>query len=143
MQRIVQKRAKYEPHLRNAPILKNVDEQMRAMIADEIHDHHFAAGDSIIAQGEAASSFFIVVDGTAAAQVGGSEVRRYGPGDYFGEVALMWQTPRTATVVAVTECECVSFARGAFQRLMRSVFPELERQASQYLSQDFQRAFGQ
>merc|ERR1712087_778666 len=136
MQRIVQKRVKFDPVLHEAELFKQLDERSRAMVADELEFKQFAAGADIVTQGDSANHFFLLTEGKATAHIteGGAihEVMHYGSGDYFGEVGLLLQSPRTATVRAVTECECVSLERGPFMRLMRGLFGTLEQVMQQY-----------
>jgi CRP-like cAMP-binding protein len=61
------------------------------------------AGDPIALEGEGGLMFFVVESGEASVEVGGGEVGRLGPGDSFGEIALIDRRPRTATVKAATD----------------------------------------
>jgi CRP-like cAMP-binding protein len=63
--------------------------------------------------------FFIVAEGEASVSVGGEEVARIGPGDHFGELALISETARTATVTAVTRLRCHVIAFWDFRRFAR------------------------
>ena len=63
----------------------------------------FDAGETIAREGEGGVGFFVIEDGTAKVSVGGEERRTLGPGDYFGEIALISEGARTATVTADTQ----------------------------------------
>ncbi|TAL07452.1 MAG: MFS transporter [Chloroflexota bacterium] len=73
-----------------------------------------SAGTAIITEGEAGDAFHLIVSGTVEVTIGGRVVRTEGPGDYFGEIALVRDIPRTATIVATTDVELLSIARDPF-----------------------------
>ena len=64
-------------------------------------------------------SFFIVAEGEGAVSVEGEEVARVGPGDYFGEMALITEEARTATVTAVTRLRCHAIAFWDFRKFAK------------------------
>ncbi len=72
------------------------------------------AGTEIITQGEAGDRFHLIVSGTVEVTVGGRFVRVEGPGEFFGEIALVRDIPRTATVRATTDVELLSLEREPF-----------------------------
>jgi MFS family permease len=72
------------------------------------------AGREIISEGEAGDRFYIVVSGHAAVTRNGEHLRECGPGDYFGEIALLRDVPRTATVTAEDDLELYALERVAF-----------------------------
>ena len=65
-------------------------------------------------QGEAGDAYFVVADGRATVTIDGERVRELGPGDGFGEIALLEDRPRTATVVADGPLETFALPRDAF-----------------------------
>jgi len=89
--------------LRGVNLFSGLDERELENLADEFNERRFQAGDKIALEGEGGLMFFIVESGEATVDVQGSEVARLGPGDAFGEIALIDRRPRTATVTAVTD----------------------------------------
>jgi predicted MFS family arabinose efflux permease len=72
------------------------------------------AGSEVISEGAFGDRFYVVDDGQLDVLIAGEHVRTLGPGDYFGEIALLRDVPRTATVVARTQCALYALAREAF-----------------------------
>ena len=80
----------------------------------------FQAGDQVTTEGQGGVGFFVIEDGEALVRVGGDERRRLGPGDYFGEVALLNQSARTATITAETELRCYGLTSWEFRPLVET-----------------------
>jgi CRP/FNR family cyclic AMP-dependent transcriptional regulator len=76
-----------------------------ARLADEMREYRYAAGDVIVKQGEGGQlgRMFVVLEGTAQADVDGTVVSTYGPGEEFGEMSLLDGAPRSATVTATSD----------------------------------------
>lgn len=86
-------------------------------ISSRLQSLHFEAGDEVIRQGDVADTAYVVRSGELEVLRSGKPVGTLGPGDFFGEVALMKGTVRTATVRCVTTCELTVFAREDFDAL--------------------------
>jgi CRP-like cAMP-binding protein len=78
-------------------------------------------------QGDAGDAFYVVLDGTASVAVDGEVVNRLGPGDWFGELALLDGEPRTATVTSEDDLEVAVLGVRMFRTLLRE-FPDLAAQ---------------
>jgi CRP/FNR family transcriptional regulator, cyclic AMP receptor protein len=89
--------------LRNVPLFSALDDGELESLADEFNERRFSAGESIALEGEGGLMFFVVESGEASVEVQGAEVGKLGPGDSFGEIALIDRRPRTATVKAATD----------------------------------------
>ncbi len=76
-------------------------------LAAEGRERRYAEGDVIVREGDAGSAFFIVLDGAACVSIDGVIVRAVGTGGVFGELALLQGVPRSATVVAATDLQCL------------------------------------
>ena len=76
------------------------------------------AGHTLTTQGATGKEFFLVLKGTARCLVDDREVARFGPGDFFGELALLSQVPRSATVVAETEMRLLVLDSREFSALL-------------------------
>ena len=89
--------------LRKVPLFSGLDDGELESLADEFNERRFSAGDSIALEGEGGLMFFVVDSGEASVEVQGKEVGKLGPGDSFGEIALIDRRPRTATVTAISD----------------------------------------
>jgi CRP/FNR family cyclic AMP-dependent transcriptional regulator len=89
--------------LKKVPLFSDLDKRELEDIARSMKQRTFSSGQQIAVEGERGVGFFVIEDGQATVTVHGDEVRRLGPGDYFGEIALISQGARTATVTADTD----------------------------------------
>jgi len=96
---------------------------LRERIAVELGTEEFAAGEVVIYQGEYGDSFYIVESGTLDVRVDGRHVRSLGPNDFFGGIALMRNTTRTATVLATSDCLLRVLPRRAFLTILTGFDP--------------------
>jgi MFS family permease len=83
-------------------------------LAQALVEMRVAAGEPVVAEGELGERFYLIVDGNAAVSVGGREVGTLGPGAYFGEIALLRDVPRTATVRARTALRLLALEGDTF-----------------------------
>mmetsp|Transcript_14045 Transcript_14045/g.46131 ORF Transcript_14045/g.46131 Transcript_14045/m.46131 type:complete len:481 (-) Transcript_14045:117-1559(-) len=117
------KRKMHEGFLGNVAVLSNLTDTERSAIADVLETKSFKAGECIIKQGDEGDLFYIVEDGKATARLltgDGTErvVKEYGSGDYFGELALLMNKPRAASVVADAPTICCCIDSKSFRRLL-------------------------
>ncbi len=108
------------PLLERVPIFQGLDQRELEQIAASMKDRTFRAGDTVTAEGRGGIGFFVIEDGEARVTIGGKERRRLGPGDYFGEVALLTDSPRTATITAETDLRCYGMTSWDFKPLVES-----------------------
>jgi CRP-like cAMP-binding protein len=83
-------------------------------VADAAVEERFAAGSQLIVQGATGDSFYILADGAARVSVDGRPVRAFAPGDSFGEIALLRDVPRTASITAESDGSAFVISREAF-----------------------------
>lgn len=109
-----------EALLRRVPLFADLDERDLSDIAGSMKQRTFPAGQVLAEEGQSGVGFFVIEDGEARVSVGGQEVGRLGPGDYFGEIALVAETPRTATVAAETEVRAHGLTSWEFRPLVET-----------------------
>lgn len=104
--------------LKQVPLFSELGDKELKSIADSMSDRTFDAGTKVTEEGKSGIGFFVIQDGTATVTVGDQEVRKLSAGDYFGEIALMAKSPRTATIVADTDLHCSGLTAWDFRALI-------------------------
>ncbi|HWH06074.1 MAG TPA: cyclic nucleotide-binding domain-containing protein [Gaiellaceae bacterium] len=85
------------------PLFQGLEPRELKDLASAFKERRHRAGDTVAHEGESGAGFFVISEGTAKVSIEGSERGTLGPGDYFGEIALIDGTSRTATIVAETD----------------------------------------
>lgn len=107
--------------LAGVPFLSGLDRKHLQKLAGDFSERTFTAASVVVREGdEHGIGFFIVVSGEGAVTVGGTQVATVKAGDYFGEVALVSDRVRTATVTATTDLTCLVMAMWDFRAFVRS-----------------------
>jgi CRP-like cAMP-binding protein len=97
--------------LQRVPLFEELDRRQLRKLAGLFRERTVNPGTRIVAEGQMSGvGFFVVGDGEAAVSVNGDEVATLGPGDHFGELALVSESERTATVTAKTELRLLEIA---------------------------------
>jgi CRP-like cAMP-binding protein len=110
--------------IRGVPLFAETDEAFLDRLADEFTARAYAPGDLIAEEGERGRTFFVIETGEATVLVDGNEVRTLGPGDAFGEMALIDKSARSATVRAETEVSGYQLPVFSFRPIVES-HPEM------------------
>ena len=103
--------------LGNVKLFENVEPKELERIAGSFKERTFNAGDVIAAEGSSGIGFFVIESGTAKATHGELVIAELGAGASFGEVALIDEGPRSATVTAETELKCWGLSAWEFRPL--------------------------
>lgn len=111
--------------LQSNPIFAPLPEATLEQLAEALEELQAPAGDDVIRQGEAGDRFYLVKDGTLEVYVDTKLVQTLGPGDSFGEIALLRDLPRTATVRAKTPATVFALDRRAFLTAVTGFGPSL------------------
>jgi CRP-like cAMP-binding protein len=104
--------------VKRVPLFSGLNQRQLKRVARAFGERDYPPGRTIVREGEMDGiGFFIVTDGSAAVHVGGQRVGTLGPGDYFGELALINRSVRSATIVAETDVRCLMTAFWDFRKL--------------------------
>ena len=104
--------------LRRVPLFEELDPAELQSVAASMHEANVPAGAVVTAEGGPGDGFFVIERGEAEVTVGGSPRGSLGAGDYFGEIALLLGSSRTATVKASTELRCHALTPWDFRTLV-------------------------
>jgi CRP/FNR family transcriptional regulator, cyclic AMP receptor protein len=104
--------------LSQVPLFSGCSRRDLQTIARVVKDIDHAAGTVIAREGEPGVGLFVIVEGTADVTIGDKRKATLGPGDFFGEIALLDGGPRTATVTATSDVQLLGLTEWAFRGLM-------------------------
>jgi CRP-like cAMP-binding protein len=95
-----------------------MDRRQAEQIARLLKERRFTKGETVIMEGSGGAAFFFIDSGEAAVSRKGVHLATLGPGDYFGEIALIDGGPRSATVTAATDLVCYGLTFWEFRPLV-------------------------
>jgi CRP/FNR family transcriptional regulator len=98
--------------LKKVPLFSGLDKRELDQIASSMRERRYKAGDTVTQEGSGGVGFFVVDGGEARGSIG--------PGDYFGEIALINESPRTATLTARTDMLCYGMTPWDFRPLVEN-----------------------
>ena len=101
--------------LERVPLLSEVSKRDRRALASSMKEQRIAAGKQLLVEGRRGVGFFVIAEGSAAVSIGGEVIRMLGPGDYFGEMALVDGGTRSATVTADSEMTVLAMSSWTFK----------------------------
>jgi len=106
--------------IKSVPLFSDLDNRELKEVAESMKERTFAAGETVTQEGTGGAGFFVVEEGTATVSFGGQDVRTIGAGDYFGEIGLIADIDRTATITADTYLHCYGMTFWDFRPLVES-----------------------
>lgn len=107
-----------EAQLASVPLLAGLDGRVRRRLSQIGKRRTYAAGERIVKEGSTGTALYVVLSGRIRVERGGGAVGELGQGDFFGELALIEDEPRSASVIAVEEAECLLFPAWEFRALL-------------------------
>jgi MFS family permease len=111
--------------LGRSPIFAPLPASTLEQLADSLDEVRVPAGQEVVRQGDPGDRYFVIEQGTLDVSIDGRQVQTLGPGDAFGEIALLRDVPRTATVTAHTDAVLYALDRGAFIPAVTGFAPSL------------------
>jgi CRP-like cAMP-binding protein len=104
--------------LRRVPLFEECSQKELGQISTLADEISIAAGTTLITEGAKGREFFVLIDGTVDIRRKGRKLASLDTGDFFGEIALLTDTPRSATVVTATSVRLLVITGQAFRRLL-------------------------
>ena len=105
--------------LQRVPLFADLNKREVGQIARTFKERRFSAGETVAKEGLGGAAFFLIESGEATVSVGGKERASLKPGDYFGEIALIDEGARTATITATSELVCYGLTLWEFRPLVQ------------------------
>jgi CRP/FNR family transcriptional regulator, cyclic AMP receptor protein len=106
--------------LQRVPLFSDLDRHELEMLGRSFKERKFDEGDTVASEGKGGVGFFVIGEGEAGVTVHGEERATLKSGDYFGEVALIDEGARTATITAKTPLTCYGLTAWEFRPLVES-----------------------
>jgi CRP-like cAMP-binding protein len=106
-------------YLMNVPIFKDLPAGSLESVARSVRERVYEPGAVIVRQGDPGVGFFLITEGLVEVTHDDHHVRNMGPGEFFGEMALIEERPRSATVAARERTRCLQLVRWDFRALLR------------------------
>jgi cAMP-dependent protein kinase regulator len=129
----VKRRTRYMAFLGKVTLIQSIDEYQRSQIADALKSEVYKKGDTIVTQDEPGDKFYIVEEGSLYATKGEKRVMDYKAGDYFGELALLKNQPRAASIVVASDtAKVLSMSRPSFTKMLGPLQQILEKKVKSY-----------
>jgi CRP-like cAMP-binding protein len=132
--------------LRNIPLFKNIEPSKLKLLAFTSERLVFQAGQDLCVEGDMGDAAYIIIGGTADVMIqtddGPKTVTQVGQNDVVGEIAILCDVPRTATVRAVSEVTALRISKDLFFRMVTE-FPQMAVEIMRKLATDLQRTTGQ
>ena len=112
--------------LRPIPILAVLAPRIVERLARDAVAEQVSAGDHVVRQGDPGTRFYVIETGVVRVDIDGRQIRELGPGDWFGEIALLRDVPRTASIEAATDVSLWAVDRDSFLTAVTAVRRSLE-----------------
>jgi CRP-like cAMP-binding protein len=123
-----------QSRLKDVPFFNSMSKKELAAVAQQTDELDFASGKVLAREGDFGQEFFVIEAGTAEVTRGGAPVGKLGPGDFFGEMALLEDERRTATVTATSPMTVIVMTRSSFRTLDRTM-PEVHASVTQAIAE--------
>jgi CRP-like cAMP-binding protein len=106
--------------LQRVPLFAELEPRELQRLSGSFKEHSFAPGEVAVAEGERVARFFVIESGEAVVKVHGEQRGRLGPGAYFGDIAMIDQGDRTASIEAESDLKCYTLTFWDFRPLVES-----------------------
>jgi CRP/FNR family transcriptional regulator, cyclic AMP receptor protein len=101
--------------LRKVPLFAELDQRELEMLGRQLHERRFREGAEVTKEGAGGAGFFVIAEGNAEVSVRGEKRTTLSPGDYFGEIALIDEGMRSASITAATDLLCYGMTPWEFR----------------------------
>ena len=124
----------FEAQLRDVPFFSNLSKRELAMVAQQTDELDVEPGSVLAREGDFGHEFFVILDGTAEVLRGDAPIAELGPGEFFGEMALIEDDRRMATVKAISAMKVLVMTRTSFRGIDRTM-PQIHAAVAEAINQ--------
>ncbi|HEY5247586.1 MAG TPA: cyclic nucleotide-binding domain-containing protein [Dermatophilaceae bacterium] len=114
-------RREYLEQLASVPLLRSCSKRELERVARVADEVHLEAGRTVVEEGHPGNECYVIISGSATVSREGTVIAEIGPGDHFGELAVLDGGPRTASVLATTDLDLLVIGRREFTALLEDV----------------------
>jgi CRP-like cAMP-binding protein len=111
-------RPEFVDALASVPLFSGLGKKQLQVAVRLGHDLSFNPGQTIVKEGELGIGFYVILSGKAEVRLKGKVLSQLGKGDFFGEMAVLDNQPRSADVIAVEPTRCAAFTAWSFEALI-------------------------
>ena len=133
------RRDRYLKHLAAVPMFQALSQKELTLVGRLAEDLKVGAGEALVHEGRREGEFYLIVDGRAKVTRKGKVLAKLGPGDFFGELALLVDADRNATATALTPMEAIVLSRREFEaaladapRMTRKIMAGMARRLAEF-----------
>ena len=101
--------------LKEVPLFRELDDDDLERLSRQMKERTFPEGAAVTTEGDTGAGFFVITEGNATVTVGGETKATLGPGDHFGEIALIDEGVRSASITAATDLQCYGLTPWEFR----------------------------
>jgi CRP/FNR family transcriptional regulator, cyclic AMP receptor protein len=124
--------------LKDLSLFSGMSDRQRAKVAPHCHAVIVPQGEHLLDEGYSAYEFFVIEEGKAAVVSGDKHLRDLGPGDFLGEIAILSQKARTASVIATSNVKAIAMSANDFREMTESI-PEVAKQINDAVEDRLER----
>lgn len=106
--------------IETVPLLLNLNSRQREGLIGSLSTLKYRVGEQIVREGDPGDLFYLVTEGVVTCVQEGKELRKMYRGDFFGEQALLYNTPRTASIIAAENVKCLAIGRDRLKKVLGS-----------------------
>ena len=125
-----------EAHLESIPLFAGLSRKERRMVAQRADEVDVESGHQLVREGEYSYEFFAIEEGSAEVRRGDQHLAELGPGDFFGEMGLIENAPRNASVIARSPLTAVVMTGSNFRQIDREL-PEVAQRIRKAIDERF------
>ena len=124
-------------YIKNIPIFSTLSDENAQIVLDSVQMKSFANGDMVFQQGDVGNGLYGIIMGTVEVILDDNVIAKLGPNDFFGEMSLIAEEPRSATVRATSDLSAFFLSKEAFEQIKGELGEEVKQEILRRSEMDF------